>query len=140
MEPTLNGIVPFVTEHSFMVFPEDLNYTGTLFGGKVLAEMDLAAAKACRRLLYKTECDGAVTASLERVDFKAPAHLGDIIELKAQLVGLGKTSLKIQVRVFKETQLGDVSMICEAQFTFVALKKGKPHPHHCFIIQQILTN
>lgn len=41
--------------HSFIVFPEDLNYVGSLFGGKVLAEMDLTAAKAARRLLYGTD-------------------------------------------------------------------------------------
>ena len=117
--------------HSFIVFPDDLNYAGTLFGGKVLAEMDLTAAKATRRLLYGTDCDGAVTASLDKVDFKKPAHLGDIIELKASILHLGRTSIKIYVHVSKENQTGEIETICDATFIFVSLKQGVPHPHYC---------
>lgn len=119
--------------HSFIVFPDDLNYAGTLFGGKVLAEMDLTAAKATRRLLYGTDCDGAVTASLDKVDFKAPAHLGDIIELKAIIKKLGRTSIEIYVHVSKENQTGEIETICDATFIFVSLKKGKPYPHGCIL-------
>ncbi len=119
--------------HSFIVFPEDLNYAGTLFGGKVLAEMDLAAAKATRRLLYGTGCDGAVTASLDKVDFKKPAHLGDIIELKASIIELGRTSIKIYVHVSKENQFGEIETICNATFIFVSLKSGQPCPHLCIL-------
>ncbi len=134
MESALKIITPFVTTHSFFIFPEDLNHTGSLFGGKILAEMDLVAARACRRILYGTKCDGAVTACLERVDFKAPAHLGDIIELNATITDLGRTSIKIKVLVYKETPIGETSMICEAYFTFVALRKGKPKAHQCILI------
>lgn len=122
------------TTHSFIVFPEDLNYAGTLFGGKVLAEMDLTAAKAARRILYGTECDGAVTASLNKVDFKSPALLGDIIELTACITKLGRTSLEIYVHVEKENQQGEVATICDATFVFVSVKGGKPFPHHCFLL------
>ncbi len=100
MQQILDRPVKFVreqeTSHSFMVFPEDLNYAGTLFGGKILAEMDKTAAKAARRMLYGTECNGAVTASLDKVDFKKPAQLGDIIELTAHITRLGRTSIEIK--------------------------------------------
>src|SRR5947207_3034178 len=114
------------TFHSFMVFPEDMNYAGTLFGGKVLAEMDRAALKAARRALYGTGCDGAVTVSLDKVDFKKPAHLGDIIELEANIKRMGRTSIEIYVHVSKENHDGDVETICDATFVFVSLKNGKP--------------
>lgn len=117
--------------HTFAVFPEDLNYNGTLFGGKILAEMDIAAAKVARRLLYGTPCDGAVTASLDKVNFRKPALLGDMIEMKARLTGLGNTSIRISVKVIKEDKCGQREQICEALFTFVALKENKPYPHHC---------
>lgn len=119
------------------MFPEDLNYAGTLFGGKVLAEMDLTAAKAARRVLYATACDGAVTASLNKVDFKSPALLGDIIELTACITKLGKTSIEIYVHVEKENQRGEVATICDAIFVFVSVKDGKPFPHHCFLLNDI---
>jgi acyl-CoA hydrolase len=127
-------IIPaFETKHSFMVFPEDMNYAGTLFGGKVLAEMDLTALKAARRILYGTACNGAVTASLNKVDFKRPAHLGDIIELNAHICKLGRTSIEIYVHVSKENHLGEVEEICSATFVFVSLNEGVPHPHNCML-------
>ena len=115
--------------HTFTVFPEDLNYTGSLFGGKLLAEMDIAAIKPARRLLYDTTCDGVVTASLDKVDFKNPAYLGDIIELHARIIRLGCTSIDVGVHVSRENQHGHVATICEARFTLVSLKDNQPYPH-----------
>ena len=123
--------------HTFTVFPDDMNYAGSLFGGKILAEMDIAAANAARKLLRGTDCEGAVTASLDRVDFKKPAKLGDIIELQANVVGLGRTSIVISVSVNKEDlRTGVVEQICDARFTFIALKDGKPHPHRRILLSE----
>jgi acyl-CoA hydrolase len=130
----LKVITEQITTHSFIVFPEDLNYAGTLFGGKVLAEMDLTAAKAARRILYHTSCNGAVTASLNKVDFKRPALLGDIIELTATITRLGRTSIDIYVHVSKENQRGEIETICDASFVFVSVKDGKPYPHQCLLL------
>ena len=121
--------LPLTSIHTFTVFPEDLNFAGTLFGGKVLAEMDIAAVNAARRLLYGVVYDAVVTASLSRVDFIAPAHLGDIIEIKSQIVKLGRTSIDLIVHVQKEDSNGHFTTICEADFTFVVIKDGKPFPH-----------
>ncbi|MES2382734.1 MAG: hotdog domain-containing protein [Bacteroidota bacterium] len=131
--PNIKVVSEIGTTHSFIVFPEDLNYAGSLFGGKVLAEMDLTAVKATRRLLYGTDCDGAVTASLNKVDFKKAAQLGDIIELEAVVKKLGRSSIEIYVHVSKENQQGLVETICNATFVFVSLKNGKPHPHYCML-------
>lgn len=136
----LKLISDFETKHSFIVFPEDINYAGTLFGGKVLAEMDLTALKAARRILYGTECDGAVTVSLDKVDFISPAHLGDIIELSAFVRNLGRTSIEIYVHVARENHLGEVSVICDATFVFVAVKDARPHPHNCLLLNNQSSN
>lgn len=120
--------------HSFTVFPDGLNYFGTLFGGKVLAEMDIAAAKAVRRLLYNTNCDGAATVSIDKVDFRKPGKLGDLVEITAEITRLGRTSIHLFVLVNKEDDTGKVENICEATFTFVALKEGKPSPHNCVMV------
>jgi acyl-CoA hydrolase len=130
----MKQIVAIETKHSFMVFPEDMNYAGTLFGGKILAEMDLTALKAARRVLYGTDCDGAVTVSLNKVDFKKPAHLGDIIELNATVCKLGRSSIEIYVHVSKENHHGEIETICDANFVFVSLKEGLPYPHRCALI------
>jgi len=115
--------------HTFTVFPDDLNYAGTLFGGKILAEMDIAAANTARRMLYHLDYDGVVTARLDGVDFIAPALLGDIIEMRSMVVKTGKTSMVIAVSVLKEDQKGKRALICEANFTFVVMKNGKPCLH-----------
>jgi acyl-CoA hydrolase len=115
--------------HTFTVFPDDLNYAGTLFGGKILAEMDIAAANTARRMLYHLEYDGVVTARLDSVDFIAPALLGDIIEMRSIVKRTGNTSMVISVSVLKEDQKGKRANICEAHFTFVVMKDGKPCQH-----------
>ncbi len=116
--------------HSFTVFPQDLNYADTLFGGKVMAEMDVAGVKVVRRALYETDCDGAVTASVDKIDFKKPAFLGDLITMKADIKGLGRSSIQIKISVTRESQTGDVEEICAANFTFVSMKNKKSHPHN----------
>lgn len=116
--------------YSFTVFPEFLNYAGSLFGGKLLSEMDLAASNCARRLLYGTHCDGLVTAQVSEVNFLVPAALGDIVELHTTVVSVGRTSLKIGIKAVKEGISGVREKICEAQFVFVALKDGQPHIHH----------
>lgn len=115
--------------HSFTVFPQDLNYADTLFGGKVMAEMDIAGVKVVRRALYGTGAEGAVTASVDRIDFKKPAFLGDLITMVAEIKTLGKSSLQIKISVSRESQQGFIEDICAANFTFVAMKDKKPFPH-----------
>ncbi|MES2689446.1 MAG: hotdog domain-containing protein [Bacteroidota bacterium] len=130
-------VLDTVSISSFLVFPQDMNYAGTLFGGKILAEMDRAALKAARRVLYGTDCDGAVTVSFDKVDFKKPAHLGDIIELTARITRFGRTSIQIHVQVSKEDHEGKIETICEASIVFVSVKDGKAHPHYCEFAKQL---
>ena len=115
--------------HSFTVFPQDLNYADTLFGGNIMSHMDVAGVKVVRRALYNTECDGAVTASVDRIDFKKPAFLGDLITMIAEIKTLGKSSIQVKISVSRESQKGLIEDICAANFTFVAMKDKKSHPH-----------
>lgn len=124
--------------HSFTVFPDDLNYKGSLFGGKILAEIDIAGLKPVRRMLYNTGCDAAVTASIDRVDFLKPAKLGDIVELTATIYKLGRTSISVFVHVTKEDEFGNIEKICDAHLVFVSLKDGKPQPHNHFLPQEYI--
>lgn len=118
-----------IATHSFTVFPQDLNYADTLFGGKVMAEMDIAGVKVVRRALYGTGADGAVTASVDRIDFKKPGLLGDLITMVAEIKTLGKSSIQVKISVSSESTMGKVQEICAANFTFVAMKDKKSFPH-----------
>ena len=117
--------------HSFTVFPQDMNYAGSLFGGKVMAEMDIAGVKVVRRALYGCGADGCVTASVDRIDFKKPAQLGDLITMTAVIKALGKSSIQVRITVTRESLNGSVvdEEICAANFTFVSVKDKKPYPH-----------
>lgn len=115
--------------HSFTVFPQDLNYANSLFGGKVMAEMDIAGVKVVRRALYGTGADGCVTASVDRIDFKKPAFLGDLITMVSEIKTLGKSSIQVKITVTRESVMGEVDDICAANFTFVAMKDKKSFQH-----------
>ena len=119
--------------HSFTVFPQDLNYAGSLFGGKVLAECDLAGVKVVRRALYETKADNCVTASFDRVDFKKPAVLGDLITMNVDIKSFGKSTIQVRIKVSRESIEGEIEEICVANLTFVSMKDGKPFNHGlCF--------
>ena len=116
--------------HSFTVFPSDLNYAGSLFGGKVMAEMDIAGVKVVRRALYGTGADGCVTASVDRIDFKKPGCLGDLIIMKSEIKSLGHSSIQVRIKVERESTQGEIEEICTANFTFVAIKDKKSFQHN----------
>ena len=126
-----------MTQHfktsSFTVFPNDLNFGNSLFGGKVLAEIDCEMAKVARSIIHKTGADNVVTANIN-VDFIAPAHQGDLIVLEADVVKLGTTSMTLKTDVYiwdgdEEEDIKNRLKICSATAVFVALKGKKPFPH-----------
>jgi acyl-CoA hydrolase len=119
-----------IATHSFTVFPQDLNYAGSLFGGKVMAEMDIAGVKVVRRALYGTDADGCVTASVDRIDFHKPAFLGDLVIMTSEIKSLGKSSIQVRITVVRESHKGEIEEICAANFTFVAIKDKKPFKHN----------
>lgn len=116
--------------YDFIVFPQNLNNLGTLFGGVLLSHMDIAAATLARKALYGTDSDGAVTASMDKVNFNAPSFVNDLIRIDCEIKKFGRTSFEIRAKVHKETPRGEEVKICDANFTFVAMKDKKPFVHH----------
>jgi acyl-CoA hydrolase len=101
-----------------MVFPEQTNHYGTLFGGEALALMDKAAFIVASRFARRT----VVTASSERVDFHVPVRQGQLVELVARVVSTGNTSLNVVVDLFAEDLLtGDRRLATRGNFVLVAL-------------------
>lgn len=105
-----------------IVFPGTTNSQGTLFGGTALQWMDEAAGIASIRFSRQT----TVTASLDQINFKKPIPEGTIVELIAQVVHVGRTSMRIQVDVFLEYMHQDGrEKAITGTFTFVALDDQK---------------
>ena len=80
------------------MLPPDANNLGNVFGGVVMALVDKTAAVAAIRHARST----CVTASIDRVDFREPIHLGDLVVLKASVNYVGRTSMEVGVRVEAE--------------------------------------
>jgi len=101
-----------------MVFPEQTNHLGTLFGGQALAMMDKAAFIAASRYTRRA----VVTASSERVDFHVPVRQGQLVELLARVVATGNTSLTVEVKLFSEDLLSGERKLCtQGRFVLVAV-------------------
>lgn len=111
-------------ETSEIMMPGHANNLGHVFGGVVLAMIDKTAAVAAIRH-SRSAC---VTASIDRVDFREPIHLGDLVVLKASVNYVGRTSMEVGVRVEAEDlQSGNRRHTNSCYLTFVAVdRSGRP--------------
>lgn len=107
-----------------MVFPDHTNHLGTLFGGQALAWMDMSAFIAASRYARST----VVTARSEQVDFNQPIHKGDLVEVIARIVKVGRSSMHVDVEVITEDLLsGDRKLCTRGHFVMIALDPlGRP--------------
>ena len=105
-----------------LVLPNDTNLLGNILGGRVMHLMDICAAMSA----YKHARRPVVTASVDHLDFLAPAKKGDIVILKSSVNYVNKTSMEVGVRIEAETPLtGEVRHTATAYLTFVALNDDK---------------
>ncbi|MEO9655876.1 acyl-CoA thioesterase [Marinomonas sp.] len=105
-----------------MVFPSTTNHYDTLFGGIALQWMDEVAYIAATRFTRKS----MVTISTEQVDFTQPIPSGILVELVANVVHVGRTSLKVEVSIFLEQLDSDVrTKAITGHFNFVAVDENK---------------
>ena len=107
-----------------LVLPNETNVHGNIFGGKVMYYMDMCAAMSA----YKHARKSVVTASVDRLNFLAPAKMGDIIILKSSVNYTSESSMEVGVRIESENPLtGKIKHTASAYLTFVALNKdNKP--------------
>lgn len=116
--------------YSQLVMPNDLNNIGTLFGGKMISWMDIAANKVAFRFLQGTQAAGGVTKAIDEVVFSEPVYSGDWVNFEATLIATGTTSFTIRVCANAESRGGEKREVCEALFTTVAVKKGDDGKWH----------
>jgi acyl-CoA hydrolase len=109
---------------SEMVLPNHTNNLNTLFGGKLMYWMDMAAAICAHQNTKKI----AITASCDNITFKSPIYKGDIVTINAFITRVFKSSMEIYIEVLAQNAKIKKSIISNnAFFTFVTLDdKGKP--------------
>lgn len=107
--------------------PADCNGNGDIFGGWVMAQVDLAGAVLPARYTRGRQA----TVAVNQFVFKQPVRVGDILSFYAHVTRVGRTSVTVQVEVYAErfkTQ-GQYMKVTEAELTYVAIDEaGKPRP------------
>jgi acyl-CoA hydrolase len=105
-----------------MVFPDQTNHYGTLFGGHALRLMDKAAFVAASRYARKT----VVTACSERADFQAAVRHGNLVDLPARVVATGRSSMTVSVDLVAEDLLSGHRQLCaQGRFVLVAIDENQ---------------
>lgn len=111
-------------EMTHVVLPQDANPAGNLHGGVILKHVDTAGGVVGKR----HSRGNVVTVSIDRMDFKRPAYIGDLLHFKASLNYVGRTSMEVGVRVEAENLFtGERRHTNTAYLTYVALDRdGRP--------------
>ncbi len=109
-----------------VAMPGDVNALGSVFGGWIMAQVDIAASiPAIRHAKGKV-----ATRAVNSFEFREPLFVGDVVSFYADLVRIGKTSLTVDVEVYAERLRQGVHQsikVTQAQLTFVALdQQGRP--------------
>ncbi len=109
-----------------LAMPGDANAAGDIFGGWVMAQMDLACGiRAAERAGGRV-----VTAAVHEMSFKAPVKIGDTLSIYTSIVKVGRTSMTMKLEAWAQRYLSHVMVkVTEADFIMVALgSDGKPTP------------
>lgn len=130
-EPSRPAGVTLPTDRELVLkvipMPADCNANGDIFGGWVMAQVDLAGAVLPARITRGRQATVAVNEFI----FKQPVRVGDILSFFAHVTRVGRTSVTVQVEVYAERfrAQGDYVKVTEASLTYVAIDEaGRPRP------------
>ena len=112
-------------ETIYMIRPTHLNSAGRLFGGILMQWIDEAAGLVAIRHSRRN----VTTVSVDNLQFLKGAYQGDTVIIKARLTYVGRTSMEVEVKTYKEDVDRKSELINQAYFTMVALDENdKPTP------------
>lgn len=105
--------------------PQHANTLGTAFGGQILSWVDIAASICATR-----HCGtDTVTVSFDDVHFKVPIQVSEVVVIEGRMTSVGRTSMEIEVTVWRETRTAPRQLALVAYATFVSVdESGKPLP------------
>ena len=108
--------------------PADTNAHGTIFGGWVMSQVDIAGSIPA----WERANGPVVTVAVNSFIFKEPVHVGDVVSFYARVLKVGHTSITVDVEVFAQRGRAgqrNVVKVTEAQLTYVAVDANrKPRP------------
>ncbi len=106
--------------------PSDANANGDIFGGWLISQMDIGGA-----ILARGTAHGRVTTvAVDGMSFLLPVNVGDVVTCYAQLLGIGRTSMKVRVEAWVQRYADRTLLhVTEGIFTYVAINdQGRPQP------------
>lgn len=109
-----------------IAMPADTNPEGDIFGGWLLAQMDLAGSTPA----FDLSGGRCATVAVDAMVFHQPVQVGDEVSLYAQVVHTGRTSIRVHVEAWKRPRSSDIrSRVTEGVFTYVAIDADRrPRP------------
>ncbi|HZW74921.1 MAG TPA: acyl-CoA thioesterase [Caldimonas sp.] len=110
-----------------MPMPADANGNGDIFGGWIMAQVDVAGSILPARI-----AKGRIaTVAVNQFIFKQPVSIADLLSFYARVERIGKTSVTVNVEVYAERNPADLQVVkvTEANLTYVAIdRNGRPRP------------
>lgn len=105
------------------LLPKDTNQHGTIFGGVILSYIDIAGANEAKRFCEQE----VVTVAMNKVVFKEPVFVGDIVSFYTRIIKTGRTSIQTEVKVATFRSDGDRTMawVTDAVVTYVAIDEER---------------
>jgi len=103
--------------------PGDTNYGGSIFGGWIMSQVDIAGSiPALRRARGRV-----ATVAVKSFEFHQPVFVGDLVSLYADVVGVGRSSIHVRVEVYVQRNINQVETykVTEAELTYVALDEQR---------------
>jgi len=129
----MNEPVPAI---KVLLLPKDTNAHGTIFGGVILSNIDLASAVEARKVAPRR----FVTKAMRAVEFHEPVFVGDVVSFYTETLRVGRTSVTVKVSVVAERwgvverslqKRGEHVTVTEAEVILVSVdERGRPTPIH----------
>jgi len=116
------------TAIQIVMMPRDTNPHGTIFGGVILSYIDMAGALAARREVPLRGGDASsmfVTVAINRVEFKKPVLVGDVVKFETTVLRFGRTSITMHVNVIAERG-AELIPVTEAEVVYVRVDPASP--------------
>jgi len=115
------------TAIQIVMMPRDTNPFGTIFGGVILSYIDMAGATAARRevaLRGGSPDTTIVTVAVNRVEFKQPVLVGDVVRFETSVVKFGRSSVTMRINVVAE-RAGQEIHVTESEVVYVGVGKDR---------------
>ena len=106
-----------------LAMPADTNAAGDIFGGWLMSWVDVAGSIEAIQQVHRR----IVTVAVHEFLFLKPVFVGDLVSLYAEIIRIGRTSIRVKVHVFAERNrtATDIEQVCEAELTYVAIDENR---------------